>query len=116
DPQYIHGRVNLGNLLYLEKNYTGAFARFQEVYRELEKRQAAESKLALALLVNMSKACDRLQRYGESERYLDKVREIDPARVAVLDSPSQGKSSDDRAAQDEDPIREIRFVDEEMQE
>jgi hypothetical protein len=85
---YIHALTNLGNILYLEKNYESSILYFEKVLA----RQPDNT----IVLVVLARAKYELGRYSESDVLITKVRDIDPAlaeKYSYLFSKIEGSSA-----------------------
>ena len=99
DPQYASPRLNLGNLLFLAKDYPKALAEYQKLDRSLSGGQA--SPLLAPLKLNISKCYSAMGDAAKAGEYLAKASDLDPKlgeRYAYL-GQAQAGGAQGRAAE-----------------
>jgi hypothetical protein len=110
DPAYASPRMNLGNLLFLSKDYDKALAEYQKLEKTLGKG-GAESLMA-SLRLNQSKCYSAKGDYAKAGAYLGMAAKIDPSlgeKYAYLAAAGEGVETA-RAAEAESPADEIVFA------
>ena len=112
DPGYESARVNLANLLFLKKEYPAALARFQDAYREMERKGEGSSAKGLKVLLNISKTCYQMADYPEAQEYYGKAQAIDPEQVKLFAYLEERRPDEARAAEEKDLAYEILFLEE----
>jgi len=106
--------INLGNIKFLQNDYTGARGQYLKASKQLENSGKEGSNIMLKTLINISTACYELEEFDEAALYLGRAENIDPAAAAEY-SYLAGVTSDsgaDRAAGTVDPASNIIFMEE----
>jgi tetratricopeptide (TPR) repeat protein len=112
DPAYDSARINLANVLFLNKDYPAALARFQDAYREIERKGEGNSAKGLKVLLNISKTCYQMANYPEAQEYFVKAQAIDPEQVKQFAYLTERRPDKARAAEGKDPAYEVLFLEE----
>ncbi len=112
DAGFEPARLNLGNILYLKKDYAAALARYQDFYRALERRNEGSSTTGLKVLLNMSKACYEMAKYPEAQQYFARAQAIDADQVKQFAYLAERRTDEARAAEQPDPAQKLIFLEE----
>jgi hypothetical protein len=86
DPEYVHGQVNLGSLMYLKGEYNAALIQFRDALSKLEKGGKAKSQDTVKVLLNLSKTYNALKLYDESNKYYELAYAISPRQTEMYDT------------------------------
>jgi hypothetical protein len=113
DPGYLSARVNMGSLLFLKQDYSGALVQYKQAHKILVDQEKGHSAVATKVLLNISKTYYQMQQHAEAEKYFAKAKSIDPEIVAEYDYPGSRSTDEVRSAGEQDRIYEILFVEEE---
>jgi len=113
DPDYVSARINLANVLYLEKEYEGALTAFQQALSMVEQRQGKGASFRIKLLLNISRTYYQLSEYDLAKEYFARAEKVDPKAVkeySYLASAAGSGEGESRAAEDRDIRYEVLFV------
>ncbi len=112
DPTYDSAGINLGNVLFLKKDYSAALTLFLGVYQIIERRGESSSDKGLKVLINISKTYYQMASYPEAQQYFEKAQAIDPEQVKEFAYLTEHRPDEARGAEGKDPALEILFVEE----
>lgn len=76
DPAYASPRINLGNVLFLMKDYDRALAEYQRLDKALSSGGSAQTLAGLR--INISKCYNAMGNYAKAGEFLSKATELDP--------------------------------------
>ena len=113
DPEVTGARINLGNLQFLQENYTGAVKSYEAVFKKLEAKNRGESTTALKVLINLARASYMLEQFNEADSYFSKAKNIDPVQTEEYAYLASADSGTGRAAEEPVMKEAIIFVEEE---
>jgi len=100
DPEVTGARINLGNLQFLQENYTRAVKSYETVLKNLEAKNRGESSTALKVLINLARASYMLEQIDEADSYFSRAKNIDPVKTEEYSYlASAGDSNSGRAAE-----------------
>lgn len=81
DPAFTSPQVNLGNLLYMQKEYRKALSLWQNASKTLEKQGKGDSSIAQMILVNVSLTYNALSDFSNARSTFEKAAAINPERL-----------------------------------
>ena len=97
DPSYASPRMNLGNVLFLAKDYPKALSEYQKLDRSLANGQG--TSLLAPLKLNMSKCCSAMGNYAKAGEYLAQAAKLDPSMGDKYAYLAQAGEAGGRAAE-----------------
>jgi tetratricopeptide (TPR) repeat protein len=103
DDTYLPAVVNLGNTAYLRGRFEDALDMYRRAEEILTEKGRTDSPTFSKVLVNISQAYHRLEKYNEAKDYFAKAESIDPesaAGFAYLGASDSGGRASDVAASD----------------
>ena len=115
DPGHTGTRINLGNLQYLQGNYSGAAGTYKNIYNGLKSEGKEKSTTAVKVLINLARSSYMLEEYDKANDYFSKAKTIDPSlteKYEYLSSGAEGESGRG-AARGYEMAQSIIFDDEE---
>jgi hypothetical protein len=113
DPGFLSARINLGNLLFLQKQYPAALDAYRKAQESAGKVTPESAPASLKLLINLARTCYQMERYPEAKEYIDRASALDAEKAKEYAYLGERAASGARAAAERDPGREILFVGEE---
>jgi tetratricopeptide (TPR) repeat protein len=99
DPSYASPRINLGNVLFLMKDYDKALAEYQRLDKALSGGGPAPALAAIR--INISKCYNAMGDYARAGEFLARATELDPAlgeRYAYLAAAGEAEGAGGRAS------------------
>jgi tetratricopeptide (TPR) repeat protein len=93
DSGYIEPRVNLGAVRYLERDYVGALAVFEDAVSVIERAERVPRSLETKVYINLAKTHYELGQYGEAEELYRRASQVSPEAVSGFDYLAEADSS-----------------------
>ena len=117
DPVYRSAAINLGSVQLLKGDCQGAIDSLLPAWRELEGAADAARDTVVKVLLNLSRAFYKLERFEEAQQYFARAQAADPQATAqyawLAERGGGGGQQQGRAAETPDPAQQVLFVDEE---
>ena len=112
DRSFLPARINLANVLYLQKDYTKAKGSYESLVQALEQQGKGASGTMLKLLINLSRTCYMLEDFKNAGEYYEKAESIDPQTAADFAYLAEAATSSGtaRSAEGTDFGSEILFI------
>jgi len=114
DRNFLSAGINLGNLLFLQEDYSAAEKSFIAVYRQLEEEGKNKRTIAFKVLINLARANYMQDQFDQADIYFSKARDIDSEQTEKYMYLSTANVSESGRAVEELIMKEsIIFVDDE---
>lgn len=110
DPDNNGARINLGNIHFLQENYSTAVHTYKEVLASLEKVGQGDSKSASTVLLNLARASHMQEQYEDAESYLSRAQKINPQQAAAYAYLGNASAESGRAAESISGYESIIFA------
>jgi hypothetical protein len=112
DPAYVSAQNNLGNLLFLRKQYQQALDAYRAAFDRLGKKEQTGGSAAVRLLINISRAYYQMERLAEAKDFYARAAAMDAESVKEYSYLAERAASEGRAAVNRDPGNEVVFLEE----
>jgi tetratricopeptide (TPR) repeat protein len=113
DPGYLGAQINLANLLYLQKNYSGALSGYEAAWKTIQRQGNGKSELAGKLLLNLANTYYQLDKFNDAKSFYSLARDVNQDQAQVFAYLGQAPESEARAAEQENIGDAVIFIEEE---
>jgi tetratricopeptide (TPR) repeat protein len=113
DPGYLGAQINLANLLYLQKNYSGALSGYEAAWKTIQRQGNGKSELAGKLLLNLANTYYQLDKFNDAKSFYSLARDVNQDQAQVFAYLGQAPESEARAAEQENIGNAVIFIEEE---